>query len=84
MLSSVDITSNHAFAGHTVQPRKNLRGDLQALNKQLEEMKQEKLQLLGERAVLEDAAKRLNFQVDGAAKERLAMESVRTFNTENS
>ncbi|EPQ56284.1 hypothetical protein GLOTRDRAFT_115600 [Gloeophyllum trabeum ATCC 11539] len=74
--SSVDISMASFATDPPTPPTKTsdaLRANLRAVNQELESMKkqwaEEKRQLLGEKAVLQDAANRLNLQVAEASSE---------------
>lgn len=74
--SSFEITTGHLPSEPPTPPTKTseaLRANLQSVNTQLDTMKKqwetEKKQLLGEKAVLQDVAKRLNLQVRSVKEE---------------
>lgn len=76
MTSSFEIATGHLPSEPPTPPTKTsdaLRANLKSVNSQLDSMKkqweQERKQLLGEQAVLQDAAKRLNVQVQTAQQD---------------
>lgn len=83
LYSSFEVTTGHLPSEPPTPPTKTsegLRANLLSVNAQLDTMKKqwetEKNKLLGEKAVLQDAAKRLNLQIR-SAKEEVKTERLR-------
>ena len=85
--STLDFsTLSYASESTPVKSSESLKAELQAVNKELASMKkqwrEEKRQLLGDNAVLKDAANRLNHQIRDA-KERVEQTERRSEKTRN-
>jgi hypothetical protein len=85
--STVDFsTLSYASESTPVKSSESLKAELQAVNKELDSMKkqwrEEKRQLLGDNAVLKDAANRLNHQIRDT-KERAEKTERRSEKTRN-